>query len=164
MFVLSSSLRIPDPSLLGDPQTSYQPAQEMTLSKLSFSSTQESSRLLKLFTVYSRQNLMDPFFLFLRVFTLETCNCKPILMPLKCVCVFYSNLGLFLKGFPGGSSGKEPSCQFRRHERCGFDPWVRKIPWRRKWQPNPVFLPEESPWTEEPGGLYSTGLQRVRQG
>ena len=26
----------------------------------------------------------------------------------------------------------------------GFDPWVRKIPWRRKWQPTPVFLPEES--------------------
>ena len=28
--------------------------------------------------------------------------------------------------------------------RCGFDPWVRKIPWRRKWQPTPVFLPGES--------------------
>ena len=31
--------------------------------------------------------------------------------------------------------------QFRRHRRCGFGPWVRKIPWRRKWQPTPVFLP-----------------------
>ena len=29
-------------------------------------------------------------------------------------------------------------------KRCRFDPWVRKIPWRRKWQPTPVFLPEES--------------------
>jgi len=28
--------------------------------------------------------------------------------------------------------------------RCGFDPWVRKIPWRRAWQPTPVFLPGES--------------------
>ena len=28
--------------------------------------------------------------------------------------------------------------------RCGFDSWVRKIPWRRKWQPTPVFLPGES--------------------
>ena len=28
--------------------------------------------------------------------------------------------------------------------RPGFDPWVRKIPWRRKWQPTPVFLPGES--------------------
>ena len=33
----------------------------------------------------------------------------------------------------------------------GFDPWVRKIPWRRAWQPTPVFLPGESPWTEESG-------------
>ena len=28
--------------------------------------------------------------------------------------------------------------------RCKFDPWVRKIPWRRKWQPTPIFLPGES--------------------
>ena len=27
--------------------------------------------------------------------------------------------------------------------RPGFDPWVRKIPWRRKWQPTPIFLPGE---------------------
>ena len=27
--------------------------------------------------------------------------------------------------------------------RCGFDPWVGKIPWKRKWQPTPVFLPGE---------------------
>ena len=31
--------------------------------------------------------------------------------------------------------------------------WVGKIPWKRAWQPTPVFLPGESPWTEEPGGL-----------
>ena len=42
------------------------------------------------------------------------------------------------KVFPGGSVGKESTCQFRRHKRCGFDPWVRKIPWKRKWQPTPV--------------------------
>ena len=34
--------------------------------------------------------------------------------------------------------------QFRRHRRCGFYPWVRKILWRRKWQPTPVFLLGES--------------------
>ena len=28
--------------------------------------------------------------------------------------------------------------------RCGFDPWIRKIPWRRAWQPTPVFLPGKS--------------------
>ena len=47
-------------------------------------------------------------------------------------------------GFPGGSSGKEPACQCRRHRRCRFNPWVRKIPWRRAWQPIPVFLPGKS--------------------
>ena len=36
---------------------------------------------------------------------------------------------------------KEPTCQCRRHR---FNPWVRKIPWRRKWQPTPVFLPGKS--------------------
>ena len=38
---------------------------------------------------------------------------------------------------------KEPACQCRRYKRLGFDPWVRKIPWRRQWQPTPVFLPGE---------------------
>ena len=44
-------------------------------------------------------------------------------------------------GFPSCSVGKEPACQFRRHRRCRFNPWVRKIPWRRKGQPAPVPLP-----------------------
>ena len=43
-----------------------------------------------------------------------------------------------------GSDGKESTCQSRTHRRCGFDSWVGKIPWRRKWQPIPVFLPGES--------------------
>jgi len=33
---------------------------------------------------------------------------------------------------------------------AGFDPWIGKIPWRRAWQPIPIFLPGESPSTEEP--------------
>ena len=48
------------------------------------------------------------------------------------------------EGFPDGASGKEPACQCRRHKRLGFNPWVRKIPWREKWQPTPVFLTGES--------------------
>ena len=46
-------------------------------------------------------------------------------------------------GFLGGTRfflGEESICQCRRHSRCGFDPWVREIPWSRKWQPTPVFL------------------------
>jgi len=38
-------------------------------------------------------------------------------------------------------SGKESACQCRR---CGFHPWVGKIPWRREWQPTPIMLPEKS--------------------
>ena len=47
-------------------------------------------------------------------------------------------------------------------DRCKFIPWVRKIPWSRAQQPTLVFLPRESPWTGEPGGLQSIGSQRVR--
>ena len=42
---------------------------------------------------------------------------------------------------PRGHSGKESACQCRRLKRCGFNPCVGKIPWRRKWQPTLVFLP-----------------------
>ena len=48
----------------------------------------------------------------------------------------WMNLG----GCPSGTSGKEHAYQCRRHKRLGFDPWVGKIPWRRAWQPTPVFL------------------------
>ena len=48
------------------------------------------------------------------------------------------------QGFPGGTSGKEPACQCRRHTRFRFNSWVRKIPWRRAWQCTSVFLPGES--------------------
>ena len=55
--------------------------------------------------------------------------------------------------FPSGTSGKEPACQCRRHKRC-VQPLGRDtpaIPWRRVWQPTPVFWPREfhglySPW------------------
>ena len=42
------------------------------------------------------------------------------------------------------TTGKEHACQHRRCRRCGFNPWVGKIPWRRAWKPTPVFLPGES--------------------
>ena len=49
-----------------------------------------------------------------------------------------------LVGFPGGANGKVTTCQCRKCERCRFDPWARKIPWRMAWQSTPVFLPGES--------------------
>ena len=48
--------------------------------------------------------------------------------------------------------------QCRRH---GFNPWVRKIPWRRKWQPTPVYLPGESHGQRNLAGLQFMGSQRV---
>ena len=44
------------------------------------------------------------------------------------------------KDSPGGSDGKASCLQCRRP---GFNPWVGKIPWRREWLPDPVFLPGE---------------------
>jgi len=41
-------------------------------------------------------------------------------------------------------SGKESARQCRRYKRYGFNPWVRKIPWRRKQQPSSVLLPGKS--------------------
>ena len=50
----------------------------------------------------------------------------------------------YTNGFPRRLIGKESACQCRRHGRLRFDPWVGKIPWKRKWQHTPVFLPRRS--------------------
>ena len=47
-------------------------------------------------------------------------------------CVIFYKMG-----FHGGSVSKESTCQCRKHR---FNSWVRKIPWKRRWQPTPVFL------------------------
>ena len=44
-------------------------------------------------------------------------------------------------GLPRWPSGKESACHYRGCRRHEFDPWVRMIPWRRKWQPTPAFFP-----------------------
>ena len=46
-------------------------------------------------------------------------------------------------GLPRWVSDKETACQYRRCKRHRFDPCIRKIPWRMKWQPTPGFLPGE---------------------
>ena len=61
--------------------------------------------------------------------------------------------------FPGGTSGKESACQCRRPNRRRFDPWIRKIPLEKKMATHSNILAWEIPWTEEPGGLQSVGLQ-----
>ena len=62
---------------------------------------------------------------------------------------------MYSTGFPGSSAGKESACQCRRH---GFIPWVGKIPWRRKWQPTPVFLPGKSHRQRNLAGYSSVRL------
>ena len=57
------------------------------------------------------------------------------------------------QGFPGGTSGKEPACQHRRHKQPGFDPWVGKISWRRALATHCSILAWKIPWMEEPGRL-----------
>ena len=64
-------------------------------------------------------------------------------------------------GFPGYASGKEPACQCRRRKRRGFDPWVGKMPWRRKWQPTPVLLPGESHGQRSLVGYSSWGCKEL---
>ena len=60
-------------------------------------------------------------------------------------------------GFPGGLDSKESACNVGD---LGLIPELRRSP--GGGQPTPVFLPGESPWTEEPGRLQSIGSQRVR--
>ena len=64
-------------------------------------------------------------------------------------------------GLPWWLSGKDSACQYRRGKRPWFDPWVGKIPWRKKWQPTPVFLPGKSHGQRSLVGYGPWGHERV---
>ena len=64
-------------------------------------------------------------------------------------------------GFPGGASGKELNCQYRT-KRCGFEALGREDPLEESMAPDSSIFAWKLPWAEEPGGLQSIGLQRVR--
>ena len=64
-------------------------------------------------------------------------------------------------GFPRWCSGKESTCLCRRLKRHGFDSWVGKIPWSRKWQPTPVFLPGKSHGQRNPVGYSPWGCKEL---
>ena len=104
----------------------------------------------------------------------------PGIKPAQCLCTFewdaYSHtlVNNIIKSFNGwerGSrgrrymfmwlSGKESTFQCRRRKRRGFDPWVRKSPWRRKWQPTPVFLPGKYQGQRNLVGYSPWGSRRV---
>ena len=62
---------------------------------------------------------------------------------------------------PGWHNGKEHAYQCRRHKRRVFDPWVGKIPWTKKWQPTPVFLPGDSHGQRSLMGYSPWGCKRA---
>ena len=64
-----------------------------------------------------------------------------IIQDVEYIFIYLCTICICSLGLPWWLSGKESTCQFRRH---GFNPWVRKNPCRRAWQPTPVFLPETS--------------------
>ena len=67
-------------------------------------------------------------------------------------------------GLPGGSVVKNPPANAGDHLQCrrpGFDPWFRKIPWRRKWQPIPIFLPGKFHEQRSLAGYSSQGHKRL---
>ena len=63
--------------------------------------------------------------------------------------------------FPVGTSSKELTSRCRRQNRCGFNHWVGKIPWRREQATHFSILAWRIPRTDEPGGLQSIRSRRV---
>ena len=71
-----------------------------------------------------------------------------------CLCMFMS--------FTGGTVVKNLPVNVGDVKRQGFDPWVGKLSWSRKWQRTPVFLPGKLHGQEEPGALQIMERQRIR--
>ena len=71
--------------------------------------------------------------------------CHSLNIFLMSAYIFFCKLSFWPpQGLPRWLSTKASTCQCRRHRRRGFDPWVGKMPWHRKWQPTPTFLPGKS--------------------
>ena len=62
---------------------------------------------------------------------------------------------------PRWHNDQESACQCKRCRKCGLDPWFRRIPWHRKWQPTPVFLPRKFHGQGSLVGYSPWGSQRV---
>ena len=77
------------------------------------------------------------------------------------VTVIYIRVIIYL-GFPSGTSYKEPTCQCKGCKKCGFHPWVRKIPWRRAWITVSSILAWRILWPGQPGGLAKSQTRPQR--
>ena len=100
------------------------------------------------------------FILFMGFSKQECWSCSAFPSPVDHILSEHSTMTR--PGFLGCASGEEPTCQCRRSKRQRFSPWVRKIPWRRKWKSTPVFLPGKLHGQRSPAGYNPRGLQRVR--
>ena len=80
---------------------------------------------------------------------------EPILkaLPFQGLTRPHLHTGKYWRGLPGGTSGKESTCQCRRCKRPGFSPWVGKTPLELEMAAHSNILAWEILWTEEPGGL-----------
>ena len=84
---------------------------------------------------------------------------------LCCINFFYTTkwLGhMYIWDFPHSSAVKNRPALFRRHKKCEFNPWVKEDALEEGMATHSSILAWEIPRTEEPGGLYSMELQRVR--
>ena len=88
--------------------------------------------------------------------TSDLLRCGPETLWVNTISICVLSSPLANSGLPKWLSGKESACQCRRH----FDPWVGKIPWRRKWQPTPVFLPGKSHGQRSLVGYSPRGCKR----
>ena len=105
---------------------------------LNFSSSKSLNQIFNIFSIQNGTSVLQPhciIFSWMDSNYFRLWDVQSLLQLLKSIIAM---------GFPGGASGKELTCQCRRHKRHRFHPWVWKIPWRRAWQAPPVFLPGES--------------------
>ena len=70
---------------------------------------------------------------------------------------------LLIYSFPGGASGKEPTCQCKKHNEMWVQSLGQRDPLEEDMATQSSILAWRIPWTEEPGGVQSMGLQRVRR-
>ena len=71
---------------------------------------------------------------------------------------FFETKVKYVMGLPWWLSSTESACKCRR---CRFNPWVRKIPWRRRWQPTVVFLPGKSHGQRSRAGYSPWGCKKL---
>ena len=85
---------------------------------------------------------------------LTAVNSQQFILGLDFCIYIYHCVQVCMYQFPWWLSGKEPTCQCRR---CRFDPWIRKVPWRRKQQPTLVFLSGKFHGQRSPVGYSPCG-------